>query len=158
MSKPTVRKEERAIYTRVQKTGRYYRCKHRYHRPPRTKREKAKKDARKKAYRYYRPAPVLPVEGRYHRQCKISQNMSSAGFLPAGTTGVSPVLPAVAGTTGQSPVLPVVQFLAKLRSRAGTAGTTGPEGRYYRLTLAEKKLSRSSCVQVCLSSARPKLT
>ena len=108
--------------------------------------------------RYHRPAPVLPVEGRYHRQCKISQNMSSAGFLPASTTGVSPVLPAVAGTTGQSPVLPVVQFLAKLRSRAGTAGTTGPEGRYYRLTLAEKKLSRSSCVQVCLSSARPKLT
>ena len=75
-------------------------------------------------------------------------NTSSARFWPAGTTGVSPVLPAVAGTTSQSPVLPVVHFLAKLRRRTGTAGTTGPEGRYYQLTRAEKKLPRSSCVQV----------
>ena len=96
-------------------------------------------------------SPVAPV-------VQIPTFSSSARIWPAGTIGVSPVPPAVAGTTGQSPVLPVVQFLAKLRSRAGTAGTTGPEGRYYRLTLAEKKLSRSSCVQVCLSSARPKMT
>ena len=88
-----------------------------------------------------------------------------------GTTGGRPVPPAVqipaisssariwpAGTTSVSPVLPAVHFLAKLRRRTGTAGTTGPEGRYYRLTLVEKKLRRCSCVQVCLLSAKVKLT
>ena len=106
---------------------------------------------------YDRPLPVPPVEGRYHRQFKSPQS-KSAQIWPASTTGVSPVLLVLAGTTGRISVLLVVHFLAKLRRKDGTASTTGREGRYYRLTLAEKKFPSCSCVQVCLSSAKAKLT
>ena len=103
MSKPTVRKEERELFileyrtlagtigANTGTTG-----------APRPKREKAEKDARKRPTGTTGLGPVLPVEGRYHRQCKISQNMSSAGFLPAGTTGGSRYHRSKPGTTGSS--------------------------------------------------------
>ena len=82
---------------------------------------------------------------------QISATKVSADLACRYYRRFTPVLLVLAGTTGPSPVLPVVHFLAKLRRRAGTAGTTGPEGWYYRVTLAEKKFPRCSCMQVLVS-------
>ena len=163
MSKPTVRKEERAIYTRVQNTCRSTGATTGTTGVLRSKREKAGEDVRKRptgttGLESVPPASAGTTGGRpVPPAVQIPAFSNSAEIWPAGTTGISPVPPTVAGTTGQTPVLPVVHFLAKLRRRTGTASTIGPEGRYYRLTLAEKKLPSCSSMQVCLTSAKAKL-
>ena len=96
--------------------------------------------------RYHRPAPILPVKGRYHWQFKFLHSAVLRKFgcryyrRFTGTTGGSRYHRSKPGTTGSS-------FSRKLRRRASTAGTTDPEGRYYLLTLAEKKFPSCSCVQ-----------
>ena len=159
ISKPTVRKEEGAIYTRVQNTGRYYRCNRRYHRRPRSKHEKAEKDARKSPTGTTGLGPVPPASAGPTGGRPVPpavQNVAKQQFCEnfacryhrrfTGTTGGSRYYRSKPGTTGSS-------FSRKTKERTGTVGTTGPEGRYYRLTLAEKELSEVRACK-CVSQAQ----